>query len=271
MQSRPQEAFSRRRLLSLVAAGSAAAWLPGCSAALSSDRPSARASCVPRRSLQSHRTVAGRPLVYEVTQRRAAFSFEPGFFTQVEGWLDDYTAASGLDRPDQVWSYGGWTDGGSACGSWHNAGRAFDLGRLRLEGGDFVSCRYDRWQSSTGAARERSLRQYWALAASLHLHFAYVLTYLYNARHHNHIHFDNGRSGGDPPTLSTRSRVQVQAVQAICTYLWDAPVEITGRWDQATQRATRRALDQAEIADDLDGADETWWSFLRASVPRGAR
>jgi hypothetical protein len=271
MQVRSQSALSRRRLLGLAAAGSAVVWLPGCSSALSSDRPSASASCVPRRNLESHRTVAGRPLVYEVSQRRAAFSFESGFFGQVGDWLEDYTETSGLARPDQVWSYGGWTDGGSACDSWHNAGRAFDLGRLRLEGGDFVSCRYDRWQSSSGATLERSLRQYWALAASLHLHFAYVLTYLYNTQHHNHIHFDNGRSGAEPPTLSTRSRVQVQAVQAICTYLWDAPVEITGRWDQATQRAARSALDRAEIADDLDSSDESWWSFLAASVPRGER
>ncbi|MET0695618.1 MAG: extensin family protein, partial [Propionibacteriaceae bacterium] len=216
-------ALSRRQLLGLVGVGTvgaAATLLTGCSVGPTSDQTSGNASCVSRASLESHRTLSGLPLVYEVTQKRAAFSFDGGFFTQLGAWLTSYTEASGLAAPDQVWNYGGWINGGSSCDSWHNSGRALDLGRLRLEGGDFVSCRYDQWRSESGAALEQRLRQYWALAASLHLHFAYVLTYLYNDQHANHIHVDNGRSGEGPPRFSSRSRVQVQAVQAVCQHVW---------------------------------------------------
>ena len=264
--------LSRRRLLTLLAASGSAAALSACGVTTpESEQSSGGAYCVARGSLDAHRTLGDLPLVYEVNERRSSFSFEPGFYAQLDGWLREYVQASGLPAPDEVRSYGGWTNGGTSCDSWHNAGRAFDLAGLRRGDETLVSCRYDQWQAQSGAALERSLRGYWALAASLNRQFSYVLTYLYNPQHHNHIHFDNGRSGAEPPTLSTRSRVQVQAVQAICTHLWDAPVEITGRWDRATQRAARSALDRAEIADDLDSSDESWWSFLAASVPRGER
>ena len=78
-----------------------------------------------------------------------------------------------------------------------------------------VSCRYDRWRTAPPAELEAARRAYWAVAAGLHLRFAYVLTYLYDAQHDNHIHIDNGRSGPDLSTFRPRSRVQVQAVQAI--------------------------------------------------------
>ena len=269
--------LNRRHLLGL-AVGGAAAVLSGCSTVLTGStgstggvgsRSSGGASCVPRSSMDSHRTLAGLPLVYEIGRRRSSFDFEPDFYGQLEGWLTSYADVSGLAAPDQVWTYGAWTNGGGSCDSWHNAGRAFDLARLRLRGGAFVSCRYDLWKSETGRGLDRSLRQYWALAASLHLHFAYVLTYLYNARHHNHIHVDNSRSGAGRSTLSTRSPTQVQAVQAICTHLWDEPVEITGRWDDATRDATRRVLERAGQGGDLDDDVQSWRAFLTASVPRG--
>ena len=95
-----------------------------------------------------------------------------------------------------------------------------------------------------------------------------MLTYLYNARHANHIHLDNGRSGTELSTFRTRSRVQVQAVQAMLTYLWAEPVELTGRWDGPTRDAARRVGDQLELARDLADDPESWRGFLRASAAR---
>ena len=262
--------LSRRRLLTLLAASGSAAALSACGVTTpESEQSSGGAYCVARGSLDAHRTLGDLPLVYEVNERRSSFSFEPGFYAQLDGWLRDYVQASGLPAPDEVRSYGGWTNGGTSCDSWHNAGRAFDLAGLRRGDETLVSCRYDQWQAQSGAALERSLRGYWALAASLHRQFSYVLTYLYNPQHHNHIHLDNGRSGAGPSTLSTRSTVQVQAVQAICTHLWDTPVEITGRWDQATRQATRQVLDRLEIPADLDEGVDAWSGFLTASTGRG--
>jgi hypothetical protein len=96
-----------------------------------------------------------------------------------------------------------------------------------------------------------------------------VLTYLYNAQHHNHIHLDNGRSGTEPSTFSSRSPAQVQAVQGILTHLWDAPVEVTGRWDAASRSSLASVLRDLAVGDDLvDRA--TWSGFLDASARRGA-
>ncbi len=266
--------MSRRGLLGLAGAGAATILLGGCTPATrdpAADNPPATPDrCVSRGSLDEHGTLAKLPLVYEISQERASFAFDGGFHTQLGDWLGGYRERSGLTAPDQVWTYGAYVAGGSDCSSWHAAGRAFDLARLRLRGGDFVSCRYDRWRSTTGAERQRAQRRYWALAASLHLDFAYVLTYLYNATHANHIHIDNGRSGRGRSTLSTSSPSQLQAVQAICTHLWDDPVEVTGRWDSPTRRATKRVLAQIGHGGDLDDSVDAWRAFLTASVPRGA-
>ncbi len=224
-----------------------------------------RAYCVPRGSLEPHTKIGGLLMVYEVTRSRSRLFFEPGFFTQLQAWLDFHRNTSGTEL-DQVWTYGSWVDGGSRCDSWHNSGRAFDLSRLRRPDQTFISCRYDQWRELSGTELAAAQRSYWQVAASAHLHFAYVLTYLYDAAHANHIHLDNGRSGAGLSTFSTRSRVQVQAVQAICSHVWGSPVEVTDRWDSATQRATRSVLERIGVAGQLDDSVANWHAFLRASA-----
>lgn len=231
-------------------------------------------TCVTRGSLTRYGRLADLPLVYEVSRRRSEFSLEPGFAGQLEAWLADLVRLTSW-RGRQLWTYGTWTDGGSACSSWHDAGRAFDLARLRLADDAEVSCRYDQWRDRTGNALVEARRGYWVVAASLHKHFAYVLTYLYNAQHHNHIHVDNGRSGSAMSTFNGRSPAQIQAVQGICRHLWDQPVEPTGRWD----RPTREAVATIVEALPADGGEPhqvitdqpTWTAFLDASVRRGSQ
>jgi hypothetical protein len=221
-----------------------------------------------RSSLPRYGRLAGLPLVYEVNRRRSEFAIDEAFAGQLEAWLTDLAELTGW-RLSQIRTYGTWTNAGSDCSSWHHAGRAFDLARLRSDDGTEISCRYDLWRDASGRELTDRRRAYWAVAASAHQHFAYVLTYLYDAQHHNHIHVDNGRSGSEPSTFSSRSPAQVQAVQGILTHLWDAPVEMTGRWDVATRDATEGVLRDLGLGDDL--ADRaTWAEFLTAGVRRGA-
>ncbi len=270
----PGDLLTRRGLLGLgVGLTAVAAGVSGCTAddgggpalpGLRREQP----TCVRRSSLPRYTRLADLPLVYEVNRRRTAFSVDEGFAGQLETWLTDLRELTGWPLR-QVWTYGTWTDGGTACSSWHDAGRAFDLARLRLEDGSDVSCRYDLWRDTSGRELATARRTYWAVAASAHLHFAYVLTYLYNATHHNHIHLDNGRSGTGRSTFSSRSPAQVQAVQGTLTHLWERPVEVTGRWDGPTREATRAVLAGLDVGDDL--ADQgTWAGFLTAGVRRGA-
>lgn len=264
--------LTRRRLLGVGGSLAVAALAGGCSGAGAGAggigrARSARPGCVPRTALESRRTLAGLPLVYEVDGRRAAFRFEGAFSARLGSWAERLVDVL-PSPPTALSSYGSWTDGGSACDSWHDAGRAFDLARVQLSDGSSVSCRYDQWRSLDGAELEEARRRYWALAAGLHQRFADVLTYLYNEQHANHIHLDNGRSGNENPAFNPRSRVQVQAVQALCRYLWGLPVEITGRWDAATRTAAGRVLDQLNLADRLEGTD-SWSAFLQASAALG--
>jgi hypothetical protein len=264
------ELLTRRHLLGL-GAGVLTGAVAGCGTGpgLGGTAPDRweSATCVPRSALDAHRRLAGLPLVYEPDARRSAFRFDPGFFARLEDWADglaDVLPAA----PVELSTYGSWTDGGGSCDSWHHAGRAFDLARVRLADGSEVSCRQDRWRSLPGARLEEARRRYWALAAGLHARFSYVLTYLYDAAHANHVHVDNGRSGDGEPRFSPRSGVQVDAVQAVCRYLWGQPVELTGRWDAATRRAAGTVLDGLGLDDDLQ-AEGSWTGLMRAAAARG--
>lgn len=257
--------LTRRQVLTLLAAGGVGT-LAGCTSPIGP--PSEKATCVPRVSLDSHDGIGAGELVYDISGEPTDFWFDAGFYGQLERWLELLTTETGLD-PDQIWTFGSWIDGGSDCDSWHDSGRAFDLGRLERGGEVQVSCRYDVWKGYDEERQAFFRRRYWAVAASLHHEFAYVLTYLYNKQHENHIHIDNGLSGSERSTLSTRSPVQVQAVQAICRYLWDQDVEINGSFDRSTRRAGRAVLDRLELGGDLEDGDEQWRGFLLGSVRRG--
>ncbi len=265
---------SRRQLLGWAGGAAAGAALAGCS--LDGPAPAReRVSCVARGALSRHLRLAGLPLVYEVSGQGHAFWFDEDFADRLADWLADLREA-GL-RAQRLWTYGAWTDGRAeqngdgGCRSWHHAGRAFDLARIELAGGRFVSCRYDQWRGQTGTALRRAQREYWALAGSLHRRFAYVVTYPYNADHHNHIHIDNARSGRGPSAFDPGSPTQVQAIQAISSHVWDRPVEVTGRWDAATRRATAEVLSTLGSGGELTGESDgrsNWDRYLAASAAR---
>lgn len=264
--------ISRRTLIGLGAVIGGAA-LSGCSGGApfpGSVFPGsgARPYCTPRSELISRARLGPARLIYDISGEATRFRFDPDFYRQLERWLTEFGELTGLPSPDRLHSFGSWTDGGDACDSWHNSGRAFDLARLVAGDQVQVSCRYDLWRAYSGTRLDFFRTRYWAFAASLHLHFAYVLTYLYDANHHNHIHVDNGRSGSDLSVFSTRSPSQVQAVQAMLNYLWNEPVPTTGDWDRETESAVDAVLQRQQIDRGIDSSTETWHAFLRASTSR---
>jgi hypothetical protein len=256
--------LERRAVLTLGLGGVAAA-VAGCT---DNRQPRPAPSCTSRSSLVRHGSLRDARLVYDINQTPTGFWFDKGFYGQLGDWLDDHLKLSGASRPDQVWTYGSWLDGHPRCNSWHDAGRAFDLSRLVRGDAVQVSCRYDIWRAYTGSRLHYFRTRYWRLAASLHLHFAYVLTYLYNADHHNHIHIDNGRSGDRLSSFDPDSPSQVQAAQAMLRYVWRHPVAITGKWNRDTARATGVVLDAAGIGGTIDDGDDHWRGFLRHTASR---
>lgn len=254
----------------LAAALLAPAALAGCSVGEDdSPRPSRatrpRASCVAASAMETYATLGGARLVYEVNDLPTRFRIEPAFAGQFEAWIAEWNSLTGTTTR-ALGTYGSWLADDGACDSWHHAGRALDVARVDTAGGELASCRYDLWGADPPPGM---LRAYWALAASLHAHFAYVLTYLYDDAHANHIHVDNGLSGPERSGFSGRSRVQNQAVQAICQHVWSVPTSASGSWDQATRASVRTVLDRLDVRGSLTTPD-VWQVFLRGSVSHWA-
>lgn len=204
-------------------------------------------------------------IIYEPTGKAATMRFDAGFLGQLERWMVDFEATSRYGGATQVWSYGAHVVK-DQCRSWHANGRAFDISRLRTGSTPVVSAREDLWHEASPQRQTELRRRYWTLAASLHLHFAYVLTHHFDQEHRNHIHVDNGISGAGMSTFSRGSRVQNQAVQAICQTIWGQPGEVTGQWDETREQAgpVLAGLGLRDLR-----RQETWQGFLRASVQRG--
>ncbi len=202
---------------------------------------------------------------YEVNGLATAYYATGEMAERLEAWLTLHRQHTG-QAPDRVFTYGAWTRGDGT--SWHHSGEAIDIAALRRGGTDVASARYDRWRDDPAPEVRGRLRTYWQLAAGLHLQFADVLTYLYDDRHTNHIHVDTGRFGPTgAPRLIERSRVQTQALQAMCVHVWGRRgVQVTGELDSPTRDATTAILrDHGGLGEITDGV-EAWRAFLVATM-----
>lgn len=230
----------------------AAASLSGCS----SERGPA-SQCRTPGEMVAFSAVGGGRLGYEASGRAGSMRADAGFVGQLNAWAKDWASLSGYGRITELWSYGAFTD---KCGSWHQVGRAFDIARVK-HGRRLVSCRFDAWQPGS----RQQLRDYWRLAASLHLHFAYTLCYPYDAAHANHIHIDNSISGTALSTFDSGSRVQVQLVQQACRHVHGVDAPSTEVFDDVTRDAVRAVQRTRGLSRPLADA-EGWRSFLRATA-----
>ena len=221
---------------------------------------------VTRDVLESRTAVGKAGYVYEVDGKPARYYVTEEFGRRLDTWLAFHEQHTG-ERVDVIRSYGAWVPG--KPGSWHSAGEAFDLARIRADGKDLVSLRHDLWHDAPAPELRARLRAYWRLAAGLHHEFADVLTYLYDGAHANHIHVDVGRFGPERPRLIRRSRVQAQAVQAMCRHVWDrADVAISGEYDDATRAATTQILEAEGGPGELADSREAWQAFMVATLRR---
>lgn len=215
-------------------------------------------------ALQARTRVGSAAYVYEISGEPAIYYVESAFGARLDEWLAFHTRQTG-QAPDAVRSYGAWAPVSDT--SWHSSGQAFDLARLRAGGKDLVSLRYDQWRDAPASELRRRLDAYWRVAAGLHHEFADVLTYLYDSEHANHIHVDTGRFGAERPRLIRRSRVQVQAVQAMCRHVWGrTAVEVTGEWDDRTRDVTTEILEATGGPGELADSQEAWQAFMVATM-----
>lgn len=224
-----------------------------------------RPVAVARSELTAHARIGSAVHRYEVNGRATPYYATSAMAQRLEAWLDLHRQHTG-QAPDRVCTFGAWTRGDGT--SWHHSGEAIDIAALRRGEEDVASARYDRWRDDPVSEVRARMRTYWQLAAGLHLQFADVLTYLYDDRHTNHIHVDTGRFGPvGMPRLIERSRVQTQALQAMCVHVWGRrDVQITGDLDSPTRDATTVILrDHGGRGEITDGV-EAWRAFLVATM-----
>ncbi|MGA4670598.1 extensin family protein [Propionibacteriaceae bacterium Y1923] len=253
---------SRRALL----LGGAASLLVGCSAQGSSvfpDRlprdtiPPDGDGCRTPGELARVTHLGAAELVYAETGRGAPVRLEPRFLGQLEAWAEEWTSLSGLGALQQVSNFGGYVD---KCHSYHQVGQAFDIAGVVQAGGE-VSLRYDQWGPGTAA----QLRDYWRLAASAHLHFAYTLTHTFDRAHHNHIHVDNLVSHDGLSRFNPRSGTQLQLLTNACRHVFGLDVPDTQPWDVPLQAAVREVQQRLGLDEPLAEA-AGWHGFLRGTA-----
>jgi hypothetical protein len=260
-----RQEISRRRALGVlgggVVLGSTGALLPGTPAMAHGE-------------IESFPGVGGEPTVYEVSGNLSSFGYRPSFHQRMGDWLQfwfDNTPAF-FRRPARIWTFGVHTD--SRPSEAHNAGRGFDLTRIYATGNDgdrhrrFFG-RFDLWRDNPPAELADIRRHYWATAASLHHHFRNVLTYAYDADHHNHIHIDNLVSEMGPSHFDTGSRAQVVNVQACCRFIWGKNTDVDGVWGPQTNQHSHEVLVRIGEGGFLTGPQEKWLRFNRASCRQG--
>lgn len=259
--------LTRRTLLGAAAGGAGGLVLAGCGAGSPVPSSRERPTCVARGELTRLETLGPAALVYEESGREQSFALDPAFAEQLRAWLAWWGEHSPDGTPDELWSLGSWIDGRGGCSSWHHAGRAFDVTSLRRDGEVLHPARMDRVDALSAAEQPAARRRYWQLVAGLSLHFADVLSHLFDEAHRNHVHVDNGRSGSGSAVFTGRSRIQVLNVQAVCREVWQVPCELSGNWDGATRDAVARVLDPLGVPADLR-EEPSWRAFCTGAVER---
>jgi hypothetical protein len=124
----------------------------------------------------------------------------------------------------------------------HGLGRAFDHDAWAFEHVQIQPIAGDHAAASL-AKRQR----YWALAALMRSHCAFVLHGEFDAAHRDHIHQDNG----GPRPFTTSSKATVKLVQAICTHIFGQALIIDGAFGPKSQAATATAMRRVNLAGDI--------------------
>jgi hypothetical protein len=197
--------------------------------------------------------LAGVPLLYQGQPHRPAVSrtFLPALEATVRQTQSRVPASYG--RLLQIQDLGLFTPESDLH---HTTGRACDWEKLIFEHVTISPGAHDH-ASASRAVR----RRYWAFAAICRSNSAYVLHGLYDSKHVNHIHQDNGISQGFNTMEST-----VKLCQAILNEIFDTSprLDTDGDFGGRTRDAMTAAFQRLQI-DGTVQDQQAWKRFLRMS------
>jgi hypothetical protein len=190
--------------------------------------------------------------------------FNSTFYNRLETWLQFYLANTpgNWGTPIRINHLGVHVDKGGM----HQEGRAIDLSLVQFTDANTRGL-FNALDARNGSST--NLKWYWAGVAGLNYHTHYVLHYLYNSEHYNHVHADNQVSGGGNPSFSTGSRTQILAAQAALKYIWGySGISVDGGWGPQTDSYSRQAIARAGGSNGLTTSGN-WQVFNRATLRFG--
>lgn len=255
-----QTPLSRRFLLGAAAAGAAGSVLGLASPA--------------QAAIATHNEIGGVPLYYDPNATGSgayAWSggFDTTFYSRLESWWSYWYANTPghWSLSAKIFHIGVYANKPGAHGDY----RAIDLTRLKMTDtngspNEFTAANFNQSQFKNWGTPSVWYRRYWAAVAGLNYHFAYVLHYLYNAEHANHVHVDNLQSGGGASTFSTGSRTQVLFVQGSLKHVWGKSLAVDGVWGTETSNAQKSVLGGRSIT----SSTTNWHDYCTATLKKGA-
>ena len=200
--------------------------------------------------------IDGVPLFYArgVPPRPTSFSIDPAYKSMLVDTVKTvrFRAPASFGKLVRITSAGAFV----AKPGMHGLGRAFDHDRWTFQHVDIKPIAHDH-ASSSRATRQR----YWALAALMRSHCAYVLHGLYNQAHEDHLHQDNG----GPYGFTTSSEATVKLVQAICREIFRmTEVHPDGDFGSTSRDAARKAMQKVDLAGDINDRTQFKRFLLRS-------
>ena len=225
------------------------------------------ATCVPRASLDSHRSLAGLPLVYAISGRRAAFRFDGPFFTgSSPGRTVGRSAAVPAEGAVDLRQLDRRRDGG--CDSWYYSGQRASTWSDRRSPTDRRSpAAMTSGAPSVALGRRPPAGATGALAAGLHQRFATV------------------------PPISTTTSTPITSTWTTAARVTPTPRSARGHrsrrrryrpsaatsrtprsrsaetWDAATCTAVGHVLDRLGLDDAMDAPGSLVWLPRRLGGP----
>jgi hypothetical protein len=173
--------------------------------------------------------------------------FDPDFYEQCnQAFVDIQALLKPKLGPFTAVVTGGIGRAGEGA-SYHHKNRAFDLDALFFESGA-------SWVATSYRADPHL---YLAIESRLRMHFGTVLTYLYDPRHEDHFHFDNGRASTFRPATKTHSLF----VQAAIKHLFFIEIGVDGVWGPDTESKAR--LVRQEMGLGPLSRTDNWIAFCR--------
>lgn len=224
--------------------------------------PALGAPAVAAPSLVSFSSLNGTPVYYGLETSARTWYATSAFKDACDQWMATlklWSQNAGYGAVSNVGSAGFYVDKAGQ----HGAGTAMDLSVVRWSTGQVSSMLAGDHDSSDAATR----RRYYGVAASLRVHFRYVLDGYYDAAHRNHFHADF--AGLPYRRLLRSSRADTVFCQAVCNTFMSSGLAIDGVWGSRTTSAVATLASRLGVSGDLQTDQAAVLDLLRGIAAAG--